>query len=532
MRHPSATHRAPILQLGSSLLTVVAALACAAGCTTTGATPGEHTGGAGGSVSIGTTTVGEGGATSTSGGGGAPPTTMATKVPASFRTLNTSHYLSATNGGGSSLVASAAAVAANETFTLIDLDGGALLDGDEVRISAPNGQYVSAKDGGGSTLDISASAPGDDETFVITRLAGPATIAAGDQVAFKTKLKVDYISAIDGGGGEVRADAPWAKGWETFLISLDGNNPPPTTTPGKQKVLDYLNGISGNKTVAGQHNKFNSDPAGATQQLQSITGKTPGLWSADFGFGQDAVDNRAKMITEAKKQWSDGAIVQIMYHNCVPTRDELCDWDDVGGAHPQHLTDDQWAQLVTDGTDLNKAWKGRLDTLSVFFADLKAAGVAPLFRPLHEMNQGAFWWGGRGGADGTRKLWQITHDYLTKQKGFDNIIWVWDVQDFTTLDDDINAYNPGSDYFDIAALDMYDVGYIQHNYDLLLGAAAGKPIAIGECEQLPTSALLVKQPKWAFFMLWPDFVGENTSVLPGLYGAPNVVTEDQMPGWK
>jgi hypothetical protein len=32
----------------------------------------------------------------------------------------------------------------------------------------------------------------------------------------------------------------------------------------------------------------------------------------------------------------------------------------------------------------------------------------------------------------------------------------------------------------LAALDMYDVGYIQHNYDLVLGAAAGKPIAIGE----------------------------------------------------
>ena len=75
-----------------------------------------------------------------------------------------------------------------------------------------------------------------------------------------------------------------------------------------------------------------------------------------------------------------------------------------------------------------------------------------------------------GGADGTRKLWQITYDYLTKTRGFDNIIWVWD--------------------------------------------------------------MLSKQPRWAFFMLWPDFIDENESVLPALYNAPNVITEDEMPGWE
>lgn len=524
MRQASVHHRSSLWQLGSSLLL----LAAASGCTTAAPDASEQAGGAGG-VSSSSDTSGGGGVAVTSGGGGAEPTTTA--VEASFRTLVKSRYLSVATEGGTTLTADAAAATGTEMFKLIDLDGGALIDGDEVQIATANGLHVSAKNGGGDAASLSAALPGDDETFVIKRLAGPATIATGDLVAFKTKLKENYLSAIDGGGGEVRADAPWAKGWESFTIGLKGSAPPPTTNAGRQKVLDYLTSISGSKTIAGQQNKFNSDPAGATQSIQSITGKTPGLWSADFGFGQSAVDNRAKMIAEAKKQWSAGAVVQIMYHTCVPTRDELCEWDDVGGKHPQHLTDDEWSQLVTDGTSLNKAWKGRLDTLSVFFDDLKAAGVAPLFRPLHEMNQGAFWWGGRGGANGTRKLWQMTHDYLTKTKGFDNIVWVWDVQDFTSLDGDIVDYNPGTDYFDVAALDMYDVGYIQHNYDLMLGAAGGKPIAIGECEQLPTSALLAKQPKWAFFMLWPDFIDENKGVLPALYSAPNVITEDQMPGW-
>jgi hypothetical protein len=309
---------------------------------------------------------------------------------------------------------------------------------------------------------------------------------------------------------------------------IDAAAPPLTA---KQKVLAFFASIEGQKTVAGQHNKFNSGPADSTSWIQTNTGKTPGLWSADFGFGSDAVDNRQKMIDEAKTQWNQGAVVQVMYHNCIPTRDELCSWDDIGGANPQHLTDAQWSDLVTDGTALNQAWKGRLDTLTPFFADLKAAGVAPLFRPLHEMNQGVFWWGGRGGPDGTRKLFQITHDYLVKTKGFDNILWVWDLQDFGTLGTDVNDYDPGPDDYDIAALDVYDGPYDQSKYDAMLGVAGAKPIAIGECEHPPTSDVLTQQPKWAFFMLWPDFLDENASILPGLYGASNVETERQMPGW-
>jgi hypothetical protein len=329
----------------------------------------------------------------------------------------------------------------------------------------------------------------------------------------------------DGGAGDAAAPG------DAAISGNDATSPPPTSTA-RQRVLDYLASISGHKTIAGQHNKYNATPSSATDQVHAITGKTPGLWSADFGFGQDALDNRGVMIAEAKHQWSQGAVVQLMYHACIPTHDELCGWDDVGGAHPQHLTDDQWNQLVIDGSMLNQAWKQRLDGLSPFFADLKAAGVAPLFRPLHEMNQGVFWWGGRGGANGTRRLYQITHDYLVKTKGFDHIIWVWDIQDFSSLPSDANDYDPGADYYDIAALDVYGGGYTPQNYNIMQQAAGQKPIAIGECATLPTVAELAAQPRWVFFMLWPDFVDQNQGVLPSLYHAANVVTEDQMPGWK
>jgi hypothetical protein len=453
---------------------------------------------------------------------GGPPA-----ITATLRTVGTCQYVSALNGGGSSVNAAAGTAGPNETFTLTDLNGGDLVDGDAVLVAAHGGQYLSAANGGGGALTADATTAADNETFVVTRLDGPGKVAAGDHVAFKTKTKTNYVSAINGGGGEVRADAPWARGWETFSIAFGST---PTASP-KQKVLDFITCTSGKKTITGQHNKFNSSPSVSTDWIKTDTGKTPGLWSADFGFGADSVNNRALMISEAKTQWHAGAIVQLMYHNCIPTRDELCDWDSIGGSSPQHLTDAQWSDLVTEGTSLNSAWKARLDTLSVFFADLKAAGVAPLFRPLHEMNQSVFWWGGRGGANGTRKLFQITHDYLVTTKGFDNIIWVWDLQDFGSLATDVSDYDPGPAYYDIAALDVYGGGYDTAKYTTMLGVAGSKPIAIGECEHPPTSAILTQQPRWAFFMLWPDFLDENASTLPALYNAPNVVNEDGMPGW-
>jgi hypothetical protein len=443
-----------------------------------------------------------------------------------LRTLDTRQYVSATGGGGGTVTATSAAAAANESFRISDLTSSVLTDGDSIRIAASNGSFLSAA--GGGDLTAQATVAGADETFVLHRIAGPGVVSTGDLVALETKSTTHYVSAINGGGGALQTSAPWAKGWESFWIAIAGQ--PSPVPASKQKVLSYLASIQGKRTVAGQHNKNNASPSDATDQVTSITGKAPGLWSGDFLFGGDVAD-RATMIAQAKKEWTKGSLVQLMYHACSPTGDESCSWDAIGGGSPAKLSDAQWSDLVTDGGTLNAAWKARLDALSVFFAQLDAAGVAPLFRPEHEMNQSVFWWGGRGGDGGTRRLYQITHDYLVGVKGFRNIVWVWDLQDFGSLASDVVSYNPGADYYDIAALDVYDGGYDTAKYTTMKNAVGSKPIAIGECSTVPTATELTQQPGWVFFMLWPDFIAQNQSALPSLYAAPNVVTLAQMPGW-
>jgi mannan endo-1,4-beta-mannosidase len=301
----------------------------------------------------------------------------------------------------------------------------------------------------------------------------------------------------------------------------------------KFKTLKYLYSISGSKTVAGIHNREpNATPERWTSEVASATGKFPGLWSGDFLFQMDNIKNRQFMVDEALLQWKKGAIVNIMWHACNPALEEPCSWE---GGVLSKLTDDQWKEITTDGTPLNRKWKERVDEVSIYLKFLEDNGVEVLWRPMHEMNQGAFWWGGRPGPDGTLKLFQMLHDYMTKEKKLRNLIWVWDMQDFVTLAEDVKKYNPGDKYWEIAALDVYDdrSGYSREKYNIMLSICSGKPIAIGECQKLPTTRQLIEQPKWTFFMGWSELEFSVNSIeqIKEIHNATNVISLDKMPGW-
>lgn len=296
------------------------------------------------------------------------------------------------------------------------------------------------------------------------------------------------------------------------------------------QVLDYLYSISGKRTLAGQHNKEpNARPAMWTDYIKETTGKYPALWSGDFLFQQVNIDNRWTMIHEAKKQWDNGAVINLMWHGCPPDEGEPCAWNP--GLLNAQLDDEQWKELLTDGTTLNERWKKRMDDIAVYLQYLEDNGVEVLFRPLHEMNQGKFWWGGRPGSDGTAKLYRLIYDYFANVKDLSNLVWVWDMQDMSR---DFEAYNPGDEYWDVFGFDVYDDGYDVSWYEYILPIVGEKPMAIGECSKLPSADMLAAQPRWVFFMPWAELVKKSNSTekIQGIYDNPRVITRDEMPGWK
>ena len=301
----------------------------------------------------------------------------------------------------------------------------------------------------------------------------------------------------------------------------------------REVILKFLKDITGKNILSGQHNeRFDSvHPFERTDSVYKATGKYPALFGIDFTYDY-RINGRWAMIYEAERQFNKGALINIMWHACIPTLNEPCIRKE--GIEVK-MPDSLWAELVTDGTNLNKEWKKRLDTIANYLDYLQRKSVIVLWRPLHEMNQGVFWWGGRPGKDGTAKLYQIIHDYLTNKRGLHNLIWVWDVQDFPNLKDDLVAYNPGNNYWDLLALDFYTKEmYSKSKYEEICKTAGSKPIAIGECGKIPSPEILRAQPKWTFFMAWSDliFKQNDLQLIKDVYNDPSVKTLDEMPGWE
>lgn len=295
-------------------------------------------------------------------------------------------------------------------------------------------------------------------------------------------------------------------------------------------VLGYLEQMTGRSLISGIHNREpNSRPDLQTNQLDLLVGRYPAIWSGDFLFEPASINCRWVMIYECKNQWDRGSIVQLMMHVAPPNQPEDNGaWE---GGVLSHLTDAEWADLTKDGGTLNKVWKERLDDYAIYLAYLRDNGVQVLFRPFHEMNQGQFWWAGRKGPRGTARLYQLTHDYLTRVKKLNNLIWVWDMQDISR---DFEEYNPGQDYWDVFAFDVYSNGYDQSWYNYILSVIGNRPMGIGECARLPTIELLDTQPRWCFFISWAEltFTANTNQQIQTLYRSPRVVTRDRLPNLK
>ena len=307
--------------------------------------------------------------------------------------------------------------------------------------------------------------------------------------------------------------------------------------------LNFLYSIQGQQIVSGQHNDQKNLDCGAsgstgprywTDQVHQITGKYPALWGGDLLFHGDA-NLRWEMTYEAERQWNMGAIVNIMWHACPPTQGASCGWS---GGLLSSLSAAQFNELLTDGSNLNTIWKQRVDEIAVHLQYLEDAGVEVFWRPYHEQNQSAFWWNSQG-AQNTQRLWRMMHDYMTNDLGLTNLIWIWDVQDLST---GFQNWNAGDAYWDVLALDIYADGYSNDRYyNDMVATAGNKPIAIGECFELPSAQHLDRYPLYTFFMNWayglkkmwaPGCQPTNTDdYIRQVYAHPKVITLDEMPGW-
>jgi chitinase len=106
-----------------------------------------------------------------------------------------------------------------------------------VYVKAGNGQYFQALNGGGSSLSADGNETQASETFKLVKQSGTGTIKTGDSVGLQASTG-SWVSAENGGGGDVFAYGGALGSWESFAIGIGAPSVPPPSAA--SRVIGYL----------------------------------------------------------------------------------------------------------------------------------------------------------------------------------------------------------------------------------------------------------------------------------------------------
>jgi len=237
-------------------------------------------------------------------------------------------------------------------------------------------------------------------------------------------------------------------------------------------------------------------------------------------------------------EWVDkGGIVQLMWHFNVPVNESTKPGMNGSGVtcSPGETTF-RASNALQEGTWEHQYFYEQMDRVIAVILKLQEAGIAATWRPFHEAAGNAiakqqadwtkawFWWGYEG-ADVYKKLWVAMFDYF-KQKGVNNLIWIWTTQNYngnsTTYNQDVDWY-PGADYCDMVARDLYGYTATQNAQEFkeIQATYPDKMVVLGECgwdgnnktgkPQGDIAECWEAGAKWGHFMVWYDRNAGNKS---------------------
>lgn len=299
----------------------------------------------------------------------------------------------------------------------------------------------------------------------------------------------------------------------------------PNATPEAKALLEYLyQTVDSGKIIAGLHHNKLREPIyyRDLDRIREAAGITPVIWGGDLAWDAQRV---VELATEHHQQ---GYIITLMWHAARPF--------DKGPVNFRQqtqgkFTQQQWEELVTEGTEMHRMWLEQVDSISQFLLTLQERHIPVIWRPLHEMNGEWFWWGNKPGPNGYQKLFRMLYERMTNYHHLNNLIWVWNANAERKAPADkpmlLEKYYPGHDVVDVLATDVYHSDWRQCHHDNLARLAGDKLIALGELGPFPSPEQLHNMPRFAWFMLWTDFsLDEYNTIeqLRAIYTLPNVVT--------
>ncbi len=273
----------------------------------------------------------------------------------------------------------------------------------------------------------------------------------------------------------------------------------PDLIPEGRALLNYLESIYKTKTLMAINGEANR------RELVACLGKDAAILSADMTgwnspkYAEGYAGSYSSVISSSLKSLQDhykrGGILEVHFHWPNPLTG-LAGFD----ASKDNLTDQQWSNIITPGTEEYNTMIADLDWhIDRMLKPLADDNIPVLWRPLHEINGGWFWWTCDSDPAKTAELWRIIFNHMVKDRGLHNLIWVYNDAKY---DDNLQwrvPYKPGSQYYDLAAIDLYlfdaretgihhawnkDITY-RNVFDMMEQLHPGKMIALGEVHEIP-----------------------------------------------
>jgi hypothetical protein len=313
----------------------------------------------------------------------------------------------------------------------------------------------------------------------------------------------------------------------------------PAATEETVKLWNYLKSVYGQKMLTGC---WTETQFGGNAKVYSCTGEMPAIWGQDMNsWYRDRNEFNWKNTWNAniagfKNAYKRGQILQVNWHWQMPsskvdgvyTRDA---WGKDASGNTKMMTSQQWADIVTPGTALYDAMIEDIDYHVVNFlkkiVDANGTPIPILFRPMHEIDGGWFWWTCPYDPTKTAKLYQILQDRIMNYHGCHNLIWVFNSAvscngggspPFQTSElNRRKAFYPGDTHCDITGIDLYDydpiargtlnsTGKTYHDaFNLMKTIAPDKMVALCESEGLPDIELSFTDPNyapWLYCLPW------------------------------
>ena len=367
--------------------------------------------------------------------------------------------------------------------------------------------------------------------------------------------------AITNDWGWVDVDYIEVNSHENSSFDLDENLVNPNANGAAKEMFAFMRENFQKKVISGVMTGpvLNGNTAATINTQEDVAhirtssgNKTPALVGFDFMHGtgkeyNDASGGWFKQYTDAtislaKELYQRGGFPAFCWHWRDPLKNDKGFYSPTANSGDKtdfDLTTACASSSCAAWNTSSNAYKAiveDIDKVAGYLKELQDAGVAVLWRPVHEASGTWFWWGGKG-AGPFKLLYKLIFDRLTNHHNLNNLIWVWNSEGGDP------EWYPGADYVDIIGRDFYYSNNTAVNHASLIGEfeklknlfGTKKMIALSENGSVPFPENLIEDGAgWSFFMPWyGNFVTQaNTaSDWQHIMNHSYVLTLEDMPGW-